>query len=153
VTTTKGQTVVVRTEGLLREFVVDMSSEESDLCYVLPRDDGYVVLGGTHTPSTSTDCDPAEASRIQRRAQQLVPALAGSIEGPSTRHWAGLRPERSAGIRMEGKSTSNGGVLVHNYGHGGAGFTLHHGCALEAVELLGLSSAGKKVLVHQRSKF
>jgi glycine/D-amino acid oxidase-like deaminating enzyme len=50
---------------------------------------------------------------------------------------SGLRPERVDGVRMEVKA-AHGGVLLHNYGHGGSGFTLHHGCALDAVELLGL---------------
>lgn len=50
-------------------------------------------------------------------------------------HRVGLRPARDPGVRVEREVTARGGVLVHNYGHGGAGVTVAWGCAEEAAAL------------------
>jgi glycine/D-amino acid oxidase-like deaminating enzyme len=49
---------------------------------------------------------------------------------------AGLRPYRSSGFRVEREDLGGGRLLVHNYGHGGAGVTLSWGSAWLAVEEL-----------------
>lgn len=49
---------------------------------------------------------------------------------------AGLRPYRASGFRVEREDLGGGRVLVHNYGHGGAGVTLSWGSAWLAVEEL-----------------
>jgi D-amino-acid oxidase len=43
----------------------------------------------------------------------------------------GIRPLRAT-VRLERE-----GKVIHNYGHGGAGFTLSWGCATEVRRLLG----------------
>ena len=51
----------------------------------------------------------------------------------------GLRPARAA-VRLEkeqGQGAYDGAVLLHNYGHGGAGGALSWGCAREVVEKVG----------------
>jgi D-amino-acid oxidase len=47
----------------------------------------------------------------------------------------GLRPFRKSGVRLERDHLSDGRTVVHNYGHGGSGFTLSWGCAQEVFEL------------------
>ena len=51
---------------------------------------------------------------------------------------AGLRPVRTSGVRVEREvvqAPAGGAVpLVHNYGHGGSGITLHWGCVQQALE-------------------
>jgi D-amino-acid oxidase len=47
----------------------------------------------------------------------------------------GLRPFRRSGVRLERDQLRDGRTVVHNYGHGGAGFTLSWGCAREVLEL------------------
>lgn len=44
----------------------------------------------------------------------------------------GIRPFRHSGARVERAQLRDGRVLIHDYGHGGSGFTLSWGCA-EAV--------------------
>jgi D-amino-acid oxidase len=39
-------------------------------------------------------------------------------------------------VRVEAERVAPGCLLVHNYGHGGAGITLSWGCAAEVVELV-----------------
>ena len=48
----------------------------------------------------------------------------------------GLRPYRPSGFRVERQDLGGGRILVHNYGHGGAGVTLSWGSAWLAVEEL-----------------
>lgn len=46
----------------------------------------------------------------------------------------GLRPGRPT-VRLEAERR-DGGLLVHNYGHGGAGLTLSRGCASAVLALI-----------------
>ena len=46
----------------------------------------------------------------------------------------GLRPFRRSGVRLERDRLRDGRTVIHNYGHGGAGFTLSWGCAREVLE-------------------
>ena len=51
---------------------------------------------------------------------------------------AGLRPYRASGFVVRAEALGDK-RLVHNYGHGGAGFTLSWGCAREVLEVAGSS--------------
>src|SRR5438874_651476 len=46
-----------------------------------------------------------------------------------------LRPFRKSGVRLEWDRLRDGRTVIHNYGHGGAGFTLSWGCAREVIDL------------------
>ncbi len=67
-------------------------------------------------------------------------AANGELETPDfserniLRSVAGLRPLRSSGIRIELESLARQ-TLIHNYGHGGSGFTLCWGSAEEVAEI------------------
>ena len=45
------------------------------------------------------------------------------------RERVGLRPFRKTGVRLEREKLSDRRTVIHNYGHGGSGFTLSWGCA------------------------
>jgi len=47
----------------------------------------------------------------------------------------GVRPFRKSGVRVQRAQLRDGRTVVHNYGHGGAGFTLSWGCAAEVLQL------------------
>ena len=47
----------------------------------------------------------------------------------------GLRPFRKSGVGVGRDQLRNSRTVVHNYGHGGSGFTLSWGCAEEVFEL------------------
>jgi D-amino-acid oxidase len=125
----RGQVVLVECPEGVDEWVLDQS-DEVELTYVVPRSES-VVLGGTaEIGSTDLRPDPATAQGILRRCTKLVPALAGArVLG----HRVGVRPGRSA-VRVE-PERRGAGVVVHCYGHGGAGVTLSWGCAAEVARL------------------
>lgn len=101
------------------------------LAYVIPRS-ADVIAGGTAAAGEwSVAVDEATAAEIVAKAVRLEPRLAGASV---LEHLVGLRPGRAT-VRLEVEAM-NGGRVVHNYGHGGAGFTLAWGCAAEVVGLI-----------------
>jgi D-amino-acid oxidase len=70
--------------------------------------------------------DPATSEAILARCRALEPDLANAAV---LSHAVGLRPGRSE-VRLETERRP-GGIIVHNYGHGGGGVTLSWGCADE----------------------
>ena len=134
----RGQVVYVRCDAPLR-FMVDEEGPNA-LAYVLPRPD-VVVLGGT-AERGDRDLRPREATTrdILERTRRLQPELAGAeVVGSAV----GLRPGRPS-VRLERETTEDGRPLVHDYGHGGSGFTLSWGCADEVAELL-LARPGRRL--------
>ena len=103
------------------------------ITYTIPRK-GSVVLGGTVEPNNwSTTVDPEQTESIYQRCVELCPQLRGCRV---VRAWAGLRPARPT-VRVEVDSEFGGeSLLLHNYGHGGHGFTLSWGCAADIAEMI-----------------
>lgn len=65
--------------------------------------------------------------------------IRGPLDGLVVDHLVGFRPSRIEGTRLEREEVALGGKrtpVVHNYGHGGAGWQSSWGCALDAVALL-----------------
>ncbi|MER6629841.1 FAD-dependent oxidoreductase [Streptomyces sp. NPDC000987] len=125
----RGQLVVVENPGI-RTWTVSTGAD-GEMAYVFPQP-GRLLLGGTAEEDVwSTEPDPAVAEAIVRRCAALRPEIAGArVLG----HRVGLRPARDA-VRLERGLLPDGRVLVHNYGHGGAGVTVAWGCAEEAAGL------------------
>ncbi|MFB8127301.1 FAD-dependent oxidoreductase [Streptomyces bacillaris] len=129
----RGQHVVVTNPGLTEFFSEDTGLSPDLLCFY-PHGD-TVVLGGTAIDGEgSLVPDDTAAANIQARCAEVEPRLA---EARVLEHRIGARPTRSA-VRVEAERRKDGTVVVHNYGHGGAGVTLSWGCAEEAWMLLDL---------------
>jgi D-amino-acid oxidase len=58
----------------------------------------------------------------------------------------GLRPYRPSGFRLQAERLG-GKVLVHNYGHGGGGFSLSWGCATLAADLVASRSPARAAVI------
>jgi D-amino-acid oxidase len=122
----RGQVVIVANPGLT-DFLVAPTQDGTEFSYLFPHGD-TVVLGGTEQPGNwSLEPDPETSRWILARCAALEPRLA---DAEILAERVGLRPFRPQ-VRLEAERTASGGLLVHNYGHGGAGVTLSWGCARE----------------------
>nr|WP_202438045.1 FAD-dependent oxidoreductase [Streptomyces sp. SID5910] len=126
----RGQLVVVENPGI-DTWLVSTDAVSGEMAYFFPHP-GRLVLGGTaEEDAWSAEPDPAVAEAIVRRCAALRPEIAGARV---LEHRVGLRPARDA-VRLEREVLPDGRLLVHNYGHGGAGVTVAWGCAREAARL------------------
>ncbi|MGW2032928.1 FAD-dependent oxidoreductase [Streptomyces sp. NPDC001811] len=126
----RGQLVVVENPGVTGWFTsVDHVSAVST--YFIPQP-GRLLLGGTaEEDDWSLEPDPVTAEAIVARCAAVRPEIAGARV---LAHRVGLRPAREA-VRLERRLLPDGRVLVHDYGHGGAGVTVAWGCARKAAAL------------------
>ena len=100
------------------------------LMYAIPRANDC-VFGGTNELTDNLDVDPAATSRIVAECTRAL-----NIDRPRVlAERVGLRPFRKSGVRLERDRLSDNRTVIHNYGHGGSGFTLSWGCAGEVVDL------------------
>jgi D-amino-acid oxidase len=117
-----------------------------------------IILGGVDDDDDERlEVDDAQSASILRRCANLVehfdPAFAASLRAHLVAEAGGssalaeilgaavgLRPVRSA-VRLEAERIVPERLLVHNYGHGGAGVTLSWGCAAEVVRLIERAAA------------
>ncbi len=119
----RGQVVIVENPGL-EEVWVEQTGGAVETTYVIPHPRA-VVLGGTaEDHDWRTEPDPASGARIIARCAQVRPELA---EARVLAHRVGLRPARPT-IRLEEERRSRSRI-IHNYGHGGSGYTVSWGCA------------------------
>ncbi|MGE5208750.1 MAG: FAD-dependent oxidoreductase [Alphaproteobacteria bacterium] len=131
----RGQVAIVPgIEGLSCAIVCD----DAPLMYAIPRANDC-VFGGTNELSENLAPDSATTSRIIAECSRVL-----NIDEPRVRaERVGLRPFRRTGVRLERDRLRDGRVVIHNYGHGGAGFTLSWGCAREVFDLaLSIASVG-----------
>jgi len=123
----RGQVAIVpRIEGLSCAIVCD----DAPLMYAIPRTNDC-VFGGTNDVSDNLAADPATTSQIVAESSRVL-----NIDRPRVlAECVGLRPFRRSGVRLERDRLRDGRTVIHNYGHGGAGFTLSWGCAQKVLEL------------------
>ncbi|OCL08366.1 FAD dependent oxidoreductase [Glonium stellatum] len=120
------------------------------ITYIIPRPGtSTYVLGGTKQANDWTiAADTATTSEIIKRCRSLWPALReAEIEVLATQ--VGFRPGRKGGARVEVEEVQVNGkmkVVVHQYGHGGAGYQNSIGSAEKAVKLI-KESIGRMTIV------
>ena len=117
----RGQVAIVpKIEGLSYAVVCD----DAPLMYAIPRTNDC-LFGGTNELSDDLVADSATTTRIVAECSRSL-----NIQEPSVlAERVGLRPFRRSGVRVESDQLSDGRAVIHNYGHGGSGFTLSWGCA------------------------
>jgi D-amino-acid oxidase len=126
----RGQIVRVRQPKLGRQIVNALSG--AALTYIVPRSQDCILGGTAQEHDWSLDVEPETAAAIMQRALRLEPVLA---QTEVLEHVVGLRPGRKE-VRLELEQVAADSAVIHNYGHGGAGFTLYWGCAQEVAELV-----------------
>ncbi|WUT60249.1 FAD-binding oxidoreductase [Streptomyces sp. NBC_00683] len=129
----RGQLVVVENPGIDEWFTL-ADPASSATTYFFPQPGGLLLGGTAETDDWRTEPDLRTAEEIVARCARVRPEIAGAR---ITGHRVGLRPARDGGVRIEADELPGGGLLVHNYGHGGAGVTVAWGCARAAAQLVG----------------
>ena len=122
----RGQVAIVpKIEGLSCAIVCD----DAPLMYAIPRTNDC-VFGGTNELSDNLAADSATTSRIVTECSRVL-----NVDKPRVlAERVGLRPFRKSGVRIERGQLRDGRTVIHNYGHGGAGFTMSWGCAREVLQ-------------------
>ncbi|MET9951207.1 FAD-dependent oxidoreductase [Streptomyces sp. NPDC006339] len=128
----RGQLVLVENPGVDTWFTA-ADGASSETTYFFPQP-GRLILGGTAQEDDERSApDPSTAAAIVARCARIRPEIARArVLG----HRVGLRPTRAGGVRIESEPLPGGGLLVHDYGHGGAGVTVAWGCADRVAELV-----------------
>lgn len=151
---TRGQILLTRAPHVAKNVMRHGKDYET---YIIPRpqSNGNIILGGfmqkgiryvvkPHAPSdyaliryySTGDTFSGEVDSIVERTTTLLPELVEhGMEVLAV--FAGLRPSREGGARVERTSVNIGesrsGILVHNYGAGGTGFQAGLGMAQDAI--------------------
>ena len=123
----RGQVAIVPSIERLASAIV---CDDAPLMYAIPRRNDC-VFGGTNDLSDNLAPDPETTERIVAECSRAL-----NIERPHVlAEGVGLRPFRRSGVRLEADRLRDGRTVIHNYGHGGAGFTLSWGCAREVLDI------------------
>jgi D-amino-acid oxidase len=122
----RGQVALVPKMDIEYAIVCD----DPPLMYAIPRTNDC-VFGGTNDVSDDRAIEAAATARILAECSRAL-----EINNPVVlAERVGLRPFRRTGVRVERAEMRDGRAVIHNYGHGGAGFTLSWGCAREVLRL------------------
>jgi D-amino-acid oxidase len=123
----RGQVAIVQR---IKDLPYAIVCDDAPLMYAIPRRNDC-VFGGTNELSDDLVVDSATTTRIVVECSRTL-----KIEKPNVLAVrVGLRPFRKSGVRLERAHLRDERDVVHNYGHGGAGFTLSWGCAAEVLQL------------------
>ncbi|PVD22716.1 hypothetical protein C0Q70_15972 [Pomacea canaliculata] len=111
-------------------------SKEKPATHIFPLGDLVVVGGVVQEGNWNENVDRADSQDIWNRVTEFFPFIQNA---DVVNQWAGLRPGRTE-VRLEAEviAASDGKQIpvIHNYGHGGSGVTLHWGCAEDASALV-----------------
>lgn len=123
----RGQVAIVpKIDNLSCAIVCD----DAPLMYAIPRANDC-VFGGTNELSDKRDVDPAVTACIVTECSRVL-----NIRNPKVlAARVGLRPFRKSGVCLRPDRLRDGRTVIHNYGHGGSGFTLSWGCAEKVLQI------------------
>ncbi len=110
-------------------------STEQDMVFIVPRGENMLLLGGlTEEDEWSLDIGLHNHQPVRdmyRRCLEFMPVLGQAELDPGEPVRVGLRPVGKGNVCLEREP---GTRIVHNYGHGGSGFSFSWGCAHEVTQ-------------------
>ena len=118
----RGQVAIVPKIDLAQAIICN----DAPLMYAIPRAHDC-VFGGTNSISENREPSSDDTTAIVSECSRVL----GIDPPPVIFVKVGLRPFRNSGVRLELEKLGDGRSVIHNYGHGGAGFTLSWACAEE----------------------
>jgi D-amino-acid oxidase len=126
----RGQFIITERVSLPRASLA--SVDDDSFILVVERHGDCYIAGNTVENVWDTKPDPEISRTMLERAKTLEPRLKNAT---ILRDGVGLRPGRST-VRLERDELADGRIVIHNYGHGGAGFTTAWGCAEDVTALV-----------------
>jgi D-amino-acid oxidase len=129
----RGQYILVKTPDDLPDFYVGDDQHPDGMSYSIPRPDG-VCIGGTEEHGAEEAIFDIDIDLLLKRVSETTPWVGALRREDILNTFVGIRPLRHSGVRLERELLADGRYAVHNYGHGGSGFSLSWGCADEVVD-------------------
>lgn len=140
----KGQYFVLKREDGAPTTYVGDDEHPLGMAYMIPRA-GEVMIGGCAERGLDDLELTLDFDETVRRAGLYVPWLLERTAADQARPpVVGVRPCRPAGIRLEVDRDAASIPVIHNYGHGGSGFSLSWGCANEVDRLITALAQGSQ---------
>lgn len=124
----RGQIIRIKPNG----FDYSLFEEEgpNSLAYIIPRLKDIVIGGTAQDNDWNLEIDPKDTKEILEKCAAILPQFK-KVDILDIK--VGLRPARKE-IRLEPEKFGSK-TIIHNYGHGGGGFTLSWGCAQNVLEI------------------
>ncbi|KAK0735454.1 FAD dependent oxidoreductase [Apiosordaria backusii] len=135
---TKERIEFLQKNAVLLPAQYDVNNHPSKTIFIVPRNDHTLVVGSIiqrNSWDLGLTVDSPEVEDMWERAQKFVPALSG-LEEDSRKLAQGLRPFSHSNVRVSADNRTTDCRVVHNYGHGGSGWTLAVGCAWTCVRIV-----------------
>ncbi|HMO13491.1 MAG TPA: FAD-dependent oxidoreductase [Pirellulaceae bacterium] len=136
---------ILRMESINSRRSLTIDTGEHAITYIIPRSNDTIIGGTTLSGIWDTAVDPATSQRILASARYFEPRLRDAVV---LEEIVGLRPGRTK-IRLEIGADRKGHPIIHNYGHGGSGFTLCWGCADAVCDLVATLRSTPSISVHR----
>jgi D-amino-acid oxidase len=128
----RGQYIVFRPSVEMPVAYIGDDEHPGGMAYMIPRD-GDVLIGGTEEPNKWDLGFTADKREMVERALEFCDLEPASLLEVKT--VTGLRPCRTSQQVRFGPDEDRSG-LIHNYGHGGSGFSLAWGCAEDVADIV-----------------
>ena len=124
----RGQTIKVKPWRADAYYIDD--SDENFPAYIFTRAHDCLLGGTAQAHQSEEHPQPGDTQSILERCARMAPEVR---KAEILSEDVGLRPGRNA-LRLEcDAKDSDGRTVIHNYGHGGSGFTIGFGCARRVV--------------------
>jgi D-amino-acid oxidase len=124
------------------------ASKDSEIVFIVPRNNDILLLGGIAQKGErelDLKLDSPVIKRMRQRCEEFLPGLKNARLDEEYPLAQGVRPCRQRNVRVERElrvhrseewGRARPSRIVHNYGHGGAGWSLSFGCAEEVAGLV-----------------
>lgn len=114
--------------------------EKYGFIFIIPKNENTIILGGYAEFKESIDLNNDNNNKIlkdmKKSCLDFLPSLNTKYKQKGI--YAGIRPYRYE-PRIEIERINKELYLIHNYGHGGSGYTLSWGCADKVKDLVNLN--------------
>ncbi len=132
----KGQYFVIKGSDTSPTTYVGDDDHPKGMAYMIPRL-GEVMIGGCAEKNLEDLELTLTWDDTVKRAGLYVPWLRKCLTTEQSREpVVGIRPCRTKGVRLELDEVSTSIPVIHNYGHGGSGFSLAWGCAEAVMDIV-----------------